>query len=216
MLAFDHQGGSSDASCCCRAAAWSSCGSRTIPGCSEPCRSEAIREGRVAGEQALAAIKTIRFHGRITIYPGDFELTYEETRARMGAEAAGRTDLTIQGLDLVQSYDGHGDGWRINPFQGRKDPERMSADEGSSTCRPTQRLSRGRCSHREPTGAMSNILAGTILRGLSPTNSKSLRRTGTSSPIGSIPTRSSRSRFLRRKAQNSRRRANHRDRTWRL
>ena len=115
------------------------------------------------GEQALAAIKTIRFHGR-SIYPGDFELTYEETRARTGAEAAGRTDLTIQGLDLVQAYDGHGDGWKINPFQGRKDPERMSATRLGRL--PTQRLSRGRCSHREPTGAMSNILAGTISKAL--------------------------------------------------
>jgi len=34
----------------------------------------------------------------------------------------------LQGLDLVSSYDGHS-GWRINPFQGRKDPEKMSADE---------------------------------------------------------------------------------------
>ena len=80
------------------------------------------------GEAALSAIKSIRFEGR-TIFPGDFELTYEETRSRSGAEAASRLDLTVQGLDLVQAYDGRGGAWKINPFQGRKDPERMSSDE---------------------------------------------------------------------------------------
>lgn len=80
------------------------------------------------GAAALDGIKSIRFHGR-TIFPGDFELSYEETRARLGPAAAGRVDLTLQGLDLVQAYDGHGGAWKINPFQGRKDPEKMSADE---------------------------------------------------------------------------------------
>jgi hypothetical protein len=80
------------------------------------------------GEAALAGIKSIRFHGR-TIFPGNFELSYEETRARLGPQAAGRVDLTLQGLDVVQAYDGHG-GWKINPFEGRKDAEKMSADEG--------------------------------------------------------------------------------------
>lgn len=80
------------------------------------------------GEAALSAIKSIRFHGR-TIFPGDFEATYEETRSRLGDGAAGRVDLTVQGLDLVQAYDGHGGAWKINPFQGRKDPEKMSTDE---------------------------------------------------------------------------------------
>lgn len=80
------------------------------------------------GEAALAAIKSIRFEGR-TIFPGDFELTYKETRAQLGQEAAARLDLTIQGLDLVQAYEGGGVAWKINPFQGRKDPEKMSSDE---------------------------------------------------------------------------------------
>jgi len=82
------------------------------------------------GAPALAAIKSIGFQGRV-LFPGDFELTYKETRARLGANPAARLDLSLQGLDLVQSYDGSG-AWRINPFQGRKDPERMSADEARS------------------------------------------------------------------------------------
>jgi hypothetical protein len=79
------------------------------------------------GIAALDALKGISFEGRV-IFPGDFELTYKEARARLGAAAAARSDLSLQGLDVVQSYDGHG-AWKINPFQGRKDPEKMSADE---------------------------------------------------------------------------------------
>jgi hypothetical protein len=80
------------------------------------------------GDAALSAIRSIRFVGR-SIFPGDFEVSYQETRARLGAEAADRVDMTVQGLDLVQAYDGRGGGWKINPFQGRKDAEKMSADE---------------------------------------------------------------------------------------
>ena len=82
------------------------------------------------GAAAIDALKTVQLEGRV-IFPGDFELTYRETRARVGAGSAGRFDLTLQGLGLVQAYDGQG-GWKINPFQGRKDPERMSADEARS------------------------------------------------------------------------------------
>lgn len=104
-------------------------GSAAIPAAAQDAQSLVAKnlEAR-GGEAALSAIKSIRFQGR-TIFPGDFELTYLETRARTGPEAAGRVDLTLQGLDLVQAYDGHGDGWKINPFQGRKDAEKMSADE---------------------------------------------------------------------------------------
>ena len=79
------------------------------------------------GAAALDALKSVRFEGR-TIFPGDFELSYKEARERLGRSAAIRYDLGLQGLDVVQSYDGRG-AWKINPFQGRKDPEKMSADE---------------------------------------------------------------------------------------
>ena len=79
------------------------------------------------GAAALSALKSVSFDGRI-IFPGDFELSYKEARARLASGDADRTDLTLQGLDVVQSYDGH-NAWKINPFQGRKDPEKMSADE---------------------------------------------------------------------------------------
>jgi hypothetical protein len=79
------------------------------------------------GGAAMAAITSVSFEGR-SIEPGDFELTFREARAKLGGIPHLRYDLGVQGLDLVQSYDGSG-GWKINPFQGRKDPERMSADD---------------------------------------------------------------------------------------
>jgi hypothetical protein len=80
------------------------------------------------GAGAIDALKGVRFEGRM-IFPGDFELKYSEARARLGAASVSRVDATLQGLDAVQAYDGHGGAWKINPFQGRKDPEKMSADE---------------------------------------------------------------------------------------
>ena len=104
-------------------------GCAAVPAVAQDAQSLVARnlEAR-GGEAAISAIKAISFEGR-TIFPGDFELTYKETHDRLGPQAADRVDLTVQGLDLVQAYDGHGGGWRINPFQGRKDPEKMSADE---------------------------------------------------------------------------------------
>src|SRR5438105_11652305 len=79
------------------------------------------------GGAAVEALKSISFEGR-TIFPGDFELSYKEVRKRVGTKSAVRYDFGLQGLDVVQAYDGSG-AWKINPFQGRKDAERMSADE---------------------------------------------------------------------------------------
>jgi hypothetical protein len=39
-----------------------------------------------------------------------------------------RNEYTLQGLMAVDAFDGK-DAWKIDPFQGRKDPARMSADE---------------------------------------------------------------------------------------
>jgi hypothetical protein len=83
------------------------------------------------GAAAFAAIKNVSFDGR-TIFPGDFEVTYKETRARAPNGAADRVDFGLQGLDIIQAYDGRGGAWKVNPLQGRKDPEKMSADEARS------------------------------------------------------------------------------------
>ena len=82
------------------------------------------------GAAAIAAIKNVSFTGR-TLFPGDFELSFQSTSAQIDGSARSRVDLGLQGLNIVSAYDGSG-GWRINPFQGRKDAEKMSADEARS------------------------------------------------------------------------------------
>ena len=82
----------------------------------------------LGGNAALAAINSVQFEGEMR-FPGDFKLTYKEVRAK--EKGASRTEAALQGLTLTQAYDGQ-NGWRINPFQGRKDAETMSADEARS------------------------------------------------------------------------------------
>ena len=77
------------------------------------------------GAAKLAAISSVHFDGKV-IYPGDFQLAYQETRSRKDGKAL--VESSLEGLTLVQGYDG-ATGWRINPFEGRRDAERMSADD---------------------------------------------------------------------------------------
>lgn len=79
------------------------------------------------GAAAIDAIKSVAFEGK-TRFPGDFEVDYREWRAVDGPNPLGRVVFSLQGLDIIQAYDGSG-GWKINPLQGRKDAERMSSDE---------------------------------------------------------------------------------------
>lgn len=79
------------------------------------------------GSAALAALKSVGLEGKL-IFPGGFELTYNEVRSG----GATRIEAALQGLALVQAFDGKGGAWRINPFQGRKDAEKMSDDEARS------------------------------------------------------------------------------------
>lgn len=82
------------------------------------------------GAAQLAAIHTIVSRGELR-FPGDFKLAYKESRSRLDGkpgDSAVRIDASLQGLTLVQAYDG-ANAWRINPFEGRRDAERMGADE---------------------------------------------------------------------------------------
>ena len=56
---------------------------------------------------------------------GKVQLSYTQVKKR---PLEVRTEATIQGMTVVQAFDGK-EGWKISPFQGRKDPERMSADD---------------------------------------------------------------------------------------
>jgi hypothetical protein len=77
------------------------------------------------GIAALEAMRSLKIQGKLVIQGGQLELQFVQTVRR---PASIRTEVTIQGLTQVQAFDGS-TGWQINPFQGRKDPERLSADD---------------------------------------------------------------------------------------
>jgi outer membrane lipoprotein-sorting protein len=77
------------------------------------------------GLEKLRAIKSLRLEGKILVNKDTLELTSVTLVKPPGSI---RYDATIQGLTQVQAYDGQ-QAWQINPFQGRKDPERLSADD---------------------------------------------------------------------------------------
>lgn len=78
------------------------------------------------GAEALAAMHSIKLEGR-AIFPGNFEVAYNEWRT-IDPNPRGRIVFSLQGLDLIQAFDGKS-AWKVNPFNGRKDAENMSADE---------------------------------------------------------------------------------------
>jgi hypothetical protein len=76
------------------------------------------------GAGTLSAIQSLRYTGKFQP-GGGVEFLFSQIVKRPGMV---RNELSLQGLTIVQAYDGK-EGWRINPFQGRKDPERLSADD---------------------------------------------------------------------------------------
>src|SRR5436853_1324387 len=77
------------------------------------------------GADALRALQSLKLTGKMLVQQGQIELAYDQTKKRPGEV---RTEATLQGMTLVHAYDGK-EGWKISPFGGRKDPEKMSADD---------------------------------------------------------------------------------------
>ncbi len=80
------------------------------------------------GAEALRVLQSLKLTGKMLVQQGQIQLGYVQTKKRPGEV---RTDATIQGMTIVQAYDGK-EGWRISPLQGRRDPEKMSADDVKS------------------------------------------------------------------------------------
>ena len=78
----------------------------------------------IGGADKLAAIKTIRttgtFHGG-----GGFEAVVIQEQRRPNFV---RDEFSIQGMSAISAYDGK-QGWRINPFEGKKDAETLGEEE---------------------------------------------------------------------------------------
>jgi hypothetical protein len=80
------------------------------------------------GAAALKALQSLRLKGKLLVNQGQVEFAYEQTKKRPGQV---RTEITLQGMTQIQAFDGK-EGWKVSPFQGRKDPEKMSADDTKS------------------------------------------------------------------------------------
>jgi len=77
------------------------------------------------GAERLNAIHSLRLSGKLLVNDDTLQLGYVTLVERPGSI---RYEAALQGLTLIQAYDGT-QGWKINPFQGRKDPEKLSADD---------------------------------------------------------------------------------------
>jgi hypothetical protein len=80
------------------------------------------------GADAWRALQSLRLTGKLLVNGGQIELAFVETMKRPGEI---RSEASLQGMTGIEAYDGK-EGWKVSPFQGRKDPEKMSADDAKS------------------------------------------------------------------------------------
>ena len=78
----------------------------------------------VGGADKIQSVKTLRKVGTFT-GGGGFEAALVEENKRDGKV---RQEFSLQGLTAVNAYDGH-TGWKIEPWQGKKDPEPLGEEE---------------------------------------------------------------------------------------
>src|SRR6266478_7440745 len=78
------------------------------------------------GATALHDLQSLRLTGKLLVQIGaQIELAYLQVKKRPDDV---RTEASLQGMTQIEAYDGK-EGWKVSPFFGRKDPERMSADD---------------------------------------------------------------------------------------
>src|SRR6266850_2218072 len=78
------------------------------------------------GATTLKNLQTLRATGKLLVpVQGLIELGYVQIKKRPDDV---RTEASLQGMTQIEAYDGK-EGWRVSPFFGRRDPERMSADD---------------------------------------------------------------------------------------
>jgi hypothetical protein len=77
------------------------------------------------GAAALHNLQTLRLTGKMLVQQGQIQLSYTQIKKRPDEV---RSEASLQGMTQIEAYDGK-EGWKVSPFFGRKDPERMSADD---------------------------------------------------------------------------------------
>lgn len=79
------------------------------------------------GAAKIQAIKTLKSEGKL-LFGGQLEVTFVQFQK---APESVRSEASLQGLTQVQAWDGK-EAWQISPFQGRKDPEKMTTDDAKA------------------------------------------------------------------------------------
>lgn len=74
------------------------------------------------GLAAIRAIASLKLTGKLQ--SGGFEATVAEIKT----PGKVRSEFSIQGMTQIRAYDGV-EAWTISPFGGRKDPQKLSADD---------------------------------------------------------------------------------------
>jgi hypothetical protein len=77
------------------------------------------------GASALHDLQSLRLTGKMLVQQGQIELAYLQIKKRPNEL---RADASLQGMTQTEAYDGK-EGWKVSPFFGRKDPEKMAADD---------------------------------------------------------------------------------------
>ena len=75
------------------------------------------------GIQKLKAVKSMKATGKMTPQGMEIPITLSQKRPAMV-----RMEAAFQGKAFVQAYDGE-TGWKIDPFQGSSDPEKVAGDD---------------------------------------------------------------------------------------
>jgi outer membrane lipoprotein-sorting protein len=75
------------------------------------------------GVEKIKAIKSLKASGKILQQGLEIPISLQQKRPNKV-----RLDATFQGKTQTQAYDGQV-GWKVNPFQGSPDPEKVAGDE---------------------------------------------------------------------------------------
>ena len=78
----------------------------------------------IGGTERIQALQSLRRIGRYT-GGGGFEAVVVQENKRPNSV---REEFSIQGMTGINAYDGH-DGWKIEPWQGKRDPEALGEEE---------------------------------------------------------------------------------------
>jgi hypothetical protein len=98
--------------------------------CSAPLSAQSVDSilGRylktIGGMDRIQAVQSLRRSGRF-MGGGGFEAAVLEESRRPNLV---RQEFSLQGMTGINAYDGHA-GWKIEPWQGKKDPESLSEEE---------------------------------------------------------------------------------------